>query len=404
MKVYGNGSYEARGKDKYRFTIVVGYKKTEGGKPKPIKKRKTVEAHGDREARRMLNRWIDEVESQTAAAAEEPASMTLSEYLDRHIRDCEIKGLSEKTVEGYAQIANQRVKPALGDIPLSELTPHMLTDFYREQRLHGNAAGGALSVGTVKKTAAFINCALGRAVSDGYLANNPNERAEKFTGKRGATKRKAAALNIDDMNSIIAHAKHHPNRGLATAIMIAAFTGMRRAEICGLRWKDIDMCNSLISVEHDLIAVKKKGAKGKTLKLSPTKTPESERIVPMAKPLRAHLEQELERQKTEMERYGIALGGNTPVVRGKYGSWIYPDTITTNFKSFARELDMDPDVSFKSLRSGVASVLAEAGAPVTQVAALLGHTDISTSIRHYIRYVSNASSSAVSALESAYLK
>lgn len=403
MKVYGNGSYEARGKDKYRFTIVVGYKKTGGGaKPKPIKKRKTVSAHGDREARRLLNRWIDEVESQVAT--EVPADMVLSEYLDRHIQDCEIKGLSEKTVEGYAQIASQRIKPALGDIPLTELTPFMLTNFYRELRLHGNVSGGPLSVGTVKKTAALLNSALGRAVSDGYLTSNPNEKAEKFTGKRGAPKRRAAALGIDDMNSIIAHAKHHPNRGLATAIMIGAFTGMRRAEICGLRWKDIDLHNSLISVEHDLIAVKKKGAKGKTLKLSPTKTPESERIIPMAKPLRAHLEQELERQKTEMERYGIALGGNTPVVRGKYGSWIYPDTITTNFKSFARELDMDPDVSFKSLRSGVASVLAEAGTPVTQVAALLGHTDISTSIRHYIKYVSNASSSAVSALESAYLK
>lgn len=401
MKVYGNGSFEKRGKESYRFTVVVGYQRKEGGKSKPIKKQKTVRAHGDREARRLLNQWIEELESTESSC--DGRSVTLEEYLNKHIRDCEVKGLSERTTDGYRQIAMQRINPVLGSTPLSDLDPGKLTDFYRNLKLHGNVNGGPLSVGTVKKTSALINYALNRAVAEGLIDRNPNHRAENFVSSRDAGKKaKQVALSVEDMHKIINYASIHPNHGLATAIMIGSFTGMRRAEICGLRWGNVDFDNRIIQIENDLIAVKKKGEKGKTLKLSPTKTRESERYLPIAKPLEDFLRRELQRQQRENYAFGVPCNQGTPVVRGKFGSWIYPDTITTNFKSFVRELEIDPATSFKSLRSGVASVLAEAGVPVTEISALLGHSDISTSIRYYIKYASKASAAAVDALEKAY--
>ena len=404
MKVHGNGSIEQRGSNTFRLSVVVGYKQVEGkSKPSPIKKQKTIKARGTREARRILNQWIEEIESQPAIVNE--ANMALCDYLEKHIRDCETKGLSERTTDGYRQIATQRINPRIGNLALNEINPAILTDFYRELKLHGSANGTPLSAGTVKKTATLLGYALNRAVVDGLIPSNPNNQAEKFTGKRGAPKKQNRVdLEIDDMHSIIRHAKAHPNRGLASAIMIASFTGMRRAEICGLRWCDIDFDNGLISINHDLIAVKKKGENGKTLKLVDTKTTGSQRVLPMAKSLNGYLKSELARQKTELELYGLPCSSETPVIRGKYGSWIFPDTITTNFKSFIRDIGINPEASFKSLRSGVASLLVEEKVPVADVACLLGHASMQTTMRYYVKYSSTGAESAVGTLEEAYQK
>ena len=388
MKVHGNGSIEQRGNNTFRLSVVTGYKRVEGkSKPSPIKKQKTVKARGIREARRILNQWIAEIESQPTT--DNDAEVALCDYLEKHIKDCETKGLSERTTDGYRQIANQRINPRIGNLALNEISPAILTDFYRELKLQGSANGTPLSAGTVKKTATLLGYELNRAVADGLIPSNPNNQAEKFTGKRGAPKKQNRVdLEIDDMHSIIRHAKVHPNHGLASAI----------------RWRDIDFDNGLISINHDLIAVKKKGENGKTLKLVDTKTTGSQRVLPMAKSLNDYLRSELARQKAELELYGVPCSLETPVIRGKYGSWIFPDTITTNFKSFVRDIGINPEASFKSLRSGVASLLVEEKVPVADVACLLGHASTQTTMRYYVKYSSTGAESAVGALEEAYQK
>lgn len=135
MKVHGNGSIEQRGNNTFRLSVVTGYKRVEGkSKPSPVKKQKTVKVRGIREARRILNQWIEEIESQPTT--DNDAEVALCDYLEKHIKDCETKGLPERTTDGYRQIANQRINPRIGNLALNEISPAILTDFYRELKLH----------------------------------------------------------------------------------------------------------------------------------------------------------------------------------------------------------------------------------------------------------------------------
>lgn len=397
MKVYGNGVYEHRGKDSYRLTVVTGYYKL-NGKNQPIKKRKTVKAGGDREARRILNRWIEELEA--IPTLEDPSCLTVAQYFDCFLPDCSLKGLSAATIDGYRQIIEQRIKPKLGELLLSEISSQKLTSFYRELKQSGKEDGSPLSVGTITKTAAVIGSALNKAVNEGYLEHNPNDRAEKFTSRRGAPrKNQIVDLDLEDMKKIVVRARYCPNKGLATAISIAAYTGMRRAEVCGLRWCDIDFEKKQINIENDLLEVKK--ATGKTLKLDQTKTPESERSVPIFSGLESFLKQEFKRQEDEMYYFGIPFDKTTPVVRNTKGTWMRPSTLTTEFKTFVRDIGVNPQASFKSLRSGVASLLASENVPITEIQALLGHSTLTTTQKYYIKQVANAAASAGKALDKA---
>lgn len=395
MKVYGNGVFEKRGKDSYRLTVVTGYYKHKG-KNQPVKKRKTIKANGDREARRALNRWIEEIEA--IPTLEDPNKLTVSQYFDIFLSDCSLKGLSTATIDGYRQIIEQRIKSKLGDLLLSELTTRTLTNFYRELKQCGKEDGSPLGVGTITKTAAVIGTALNKAVDNGCLEINPNNRAEKFTSRRGAPrKNQIVDFDLEDMKIIVTRARFCPNKGLTTAITIAAYTGMRRAEVCGLRWRDVDFENKQINIENDLLEVSK--VNGKTLKLDQTKTPESERSVPMFSGLYDFLKKEFERQQDEMDYLSIPFSGLTPVVRNTKGTWMRPDTLTTEFKTFLRDIDVNPEASFKSLRSGVASLLASENVPITEIQALLGHSSLNTTQKYYIKQVTNAAASASKVLD-----
>ena len=92
----------------------------------------------------------------------------------------------------------------------------------------------------------------------------------------------------------------------------------------------------------------------------------------------------------------------TPVVRNTKGTWMRPSTLTTEFKTFVRDIGAATlKLLFKSLRSGVASLLASENVPITEIQALLGHSTLTTTQKYYIKQVANAAASAGKALDKA---
>lgn len=113
------------------------------------------------------------------------------------------------------------------------------------------------------------------------------------------------------------------------------------------------------------------------------------RDVPMTDELASYLEEEKERQRRYAAFKGEELTDESPVVANKRGGFANPNTLSQMFKEFAIDTGVNPEGSFKSMRAGVASVLASQNVPMPDAARLLGHAEITTTARYYIKYVND---------------
>ncbi len=124
------------------------------------------------------------------------------------------------------------------------------------------------------------------AVRDGLLATNPVAKVRRPK----VTRSEARHLSTAEVKSLLSHAKgsrYYP------AVFLMAFTGLRRGEVAGLAWSDVDLAKAEMTVKHTL------GRVGGELVLSEPKTTRSRRRVPLAAPLVAELKAHKIRQDAE---------------------------------------------------------------------------------------------------------
>ncbi len=378
-------------KGRWELAVCVGYRN--GDSKAPIWRFRTVDATCLRQATKILDDWIAEIESTPDDV--ELAEMTVEQLMARYIEDLKIKETRLSTLGGYVQVVNCRIVPALGDVKVADLTPLMLTDFYRELRMSGGEGGAPLSPGTVRKVASVLGPALRLAASIGVIQSNPHDLADKFTGKKGAKKKGSeVAFSASELDLIVEAAKALTDSpAIKTAILIGAHTGMRRSEVIGLRWRDVDFDASMIHVKQSSYVVNKElSPDGKARQVGDPKTDQSERDIPLLDLLRPHLEQEKARQKTVCGYLGMTFSEDDYVVRGPKCRAVSPDTVTTEFKNFVRSFDpakVSHEGSFKSMRSGLASYLAWKGVPLTTIQALLGHASLATTLHYYLTNIND---------------
>lgn len=386
MNTFGRGSVEKRGANSYRLGALVEC----GGEKKRLYK--TVRASGKRNAQHQLQEWVHELSSLPEREPCGTSSATVAEWFrNEYVDACRAKDLRPKTIEGYMQAVESRVIPAIGDVPIDEITSADLTKLIEQAKLHGSADGGSLSARTVKKLVYILNVGFRLAVSKGVISSNPMDKAETFIGKRrgAAAADEEVAFSAEELRKLFEYVEYHDNRGLATAAWISGHTAGRRAETLGLRWCDFDFDRGTISIEHDLYEASKKFSEdGKSLSLGPTKTPSSFRCIPMTPSLKEFLLREKKIQQTKWRLSGREWTEEAPVCQNKSGGFMRPSSLSTDFKEMIRDIDGIPDeASFKSMRSGVASLLADENVPLTDVAALLGHANLSTTLKFYIKQV-----------------
>lgn len=402
MKVYGNGSVEKRGKNRWRLTIVDGYK-SDGS---PTKLHKTIAANNKTQATVELANWIAYLKSKAdnipiekitmvyAADAFIRDAIKLRKMEDKRLKESpeesSYDALSHRTIGSYEEIINSRIKPWFEGRLLTEITCEDLSEFYRHLRYEGGKNSSPLSVSTVKKTVTLVNQIFRYGLRHGWIANNPNEYAQKYTGRRRCIdpNNKKVELNPEDMKKVAETAPYIQNKGLGIAIMLASHAGLRRAEACGLRWCDVDFENRLIKIRNDLSILPKslRTPGSSILHLGPTKTPESLRDLPIIDPLYEFLQQLYKDQKGKAKCYGYEFSEKSHLVTNSRGLPMNPDTITTETKNFILDIGLNPAASYKSLRSGVASLLAAYKVPIHIVAAILGHTEERTTFKYYLKY------------------
>jgi len=274
--------------------------------------------------------------------------------------------LSPTTMRTYRAQIDQTIRPSLGKLVLSRLTPKHLDDLYGAMKVGGK------SPKTIRNHHAIISSALHQAVRWEWVRDNVAEKAKPPR----VSQRRVTAPSVEAVRSVIEAAEDRDPR-LAPLLMLAALTGMRRGELCALRWTDVDLERGELEVSRSVVVVPG-GLAEKT-----TKTGRSRRValdeVGVSLLVRHRVKVDVWARQAEVVVTDSAyvfsplVDGSTP---------FRPDNVTGFFMRVRDSLDLR-EVRLHDLRHFTATQLIGAGVDVRTVAGRLGHSDPSLTLRVY---------------------
>ena len=280
------------------------------------------------------------------------------------------------TIPGYENAIEKHLIPRLGQTPLQALAPHQLTAFYAELLERGRCDGkGGLSLQTVRIVHGVLSRALSDAVNTQLLERNPVERARppKRRTAEESTRKARRFWTAEDVRTFLASITGHPFRA---ALHVAATTGLRRGELLGLRWEDVDTEEGRLRVEQTLVAPLG------VLTFSQPKTRHGRRSVDLDAEtvalLRAHRKEQLEERLV----FGPAYEENGLVFRHPDGRPIHPDVFSVAFKRAAKAAGLPP-IRLHDLRHTHVALLAAAGVPAKVIQERVGHHSAGFTLDNY---------------------
>jgi integrase len=221
---------------------------------------------GKREAQQECARIITEMQRGTFV---EPSRATLAQFLERWLSQVQTQ-VAPRTYDGYAEKVRNNLIPLLGAVPVANLRPEQITEAYAKALVSGRCdGGGGLSRQTVKHMHVILKQALTQARLWRVIANNPADLVKP--PKRDP--KEMQTIDTDQTAKMIEAARGTP---IFVPILLGVLCGVRRGEICALRWRSINLETGQLSVVASLEQGKgglrekqPKNGKGRTVALPP---------------------------------------------------------------------------------------------------------------------------------------
>lgn len=328
--------------------------------------------HGGRgEADGVLAAFKAEVASGVAVVPVVRSLHTLGEVLSSYIELCQ-GSTRPGTIESYENAA-KRVPEDLKAKEVRDVSAHDLDSLFSSLRTEGYAPS------TVKATHAVLRAAIGQAQRWGWVGANP-AAATRPLRDNGAEKRTATPAEVRKLIMLAAAPKAAggmEDMVLASFILMAAVTGCRRGELCGLKWGDLDPETLSLRVERQLVPAK--GGQHE----APPKSKGGTRTVYLDREVFDFLEAYRTEQRVVLEReprgWLLSYDAGTTPLRAK--------AVGESISRLAREADL-AGITSHSFRRMTGTELAAAGVDAAAAAARLGHT-IEVMHSHYVRPVND---------------
>ena len=314
-----------------------------------------------------------------------PANLTVEQYLTSWLGDS-VKGtVSRATYDGYKRDVRHHIIPALGRRKLKELTPGDIRRLYRKMAEKGLKDRSREYVHTT------LRKSLKAAVVDRLITHNPTDGVRPLKTPAGAAK-ESRALNPYQVKALLVEAIESRFEAL---YVVAIHTGLRRGELLGLKWADVDLEAGTLAVWRSLDAD------------GTFKTPKN-RASERALRLTARALDALKAHKVRQNAERLQAGR-----RWQDHDLVFPNTIgkpmnagnlyRRDFQPLLRSAGLaDEGFTIHSLRHTFATTLADKGVHPSTAQKMLGHSDIRMTLAIYIHATDGMQDAATAALEEAF--
>lgn len=297
-----------------------------------------------------------------------PQDLTVGEWLDRWI-DGHALELKPSTAKSYRDNIDRYLKPALHHERLQSLSPTRLSVVFRELYEQGGKGGKPLSPRTVEFARAVLRRAMQDAMLDRVISVNP----VVGTKRPRVVKPKHQTWTAVQLRAFMSYVDGHR---LLPFFALAGATGMRRGELCALRWDDCDLDGGLVVVERSVTQT------GRDRQYVTTKNHERRTVsidVRTAAVLKA--------LRVEQAKGRLAWGEGWKDTGGVVFTWengapLLPDYLSKAFVAAQAGSGL-PRLKLHELRHTHATLLLREGVPVHVVAKRLGHKDPSVTLNVY---------------------
>ena len=377
----GQGSVQELRRGVWRVRVLTGYTVTEDGKRIPRQRSQVV--HGSKADALAV---LDELRTGKKEGTLATSSDTVAAFLARWIQTSSPRW-AISTTRRNAGIVNLYLGPVdrLGSIKLRDLNAGHLASLY------GSLTRSGAEPGTVWRVHAVISRALSDAVAWKEIPANTNPAPEAKSFRPRVTKQDPRPATGDEANAIEAEA------GLvgpmwADLLEIAASQGLRRGEVCALRWHHVDRKTKTIMVAWSTAVTKKKET-GATWAIVPTKG-RKVRELPLTASAADALDRQWERASSQAPAAYVFSEDPTGLVP------VHPDRVTRVASAARKAAGLSSDLKpVHGLRGYAATVIA-GGASPREAQWWMGHDSLTTTER-YIGRVSAESAAAVKAIDKA---
>ena len=309
-----------------------------------------------------------------------PGKMTVGDYLKRWLRDYAEPNTAPKTVQRYEEVVRLHLAPALGALPLTKLRPLHIQEAY------GKILAKGLSARTVLHCHRVLREALQQAVRWQLVTRNAADAVVPPRPQRHETR----ALGPDQVAAILTAASSTRH---GTLIELAVMTGLRKGELLGLRWDDLDLDAGTLYVRQTCQWLPRRG-----FTFRAPKTAGSRRSVAIAADTVRVLRRHRAKQAEERLALGAAYNDQNLVFTTPLGTPIDPSNLRRAWELVVEQAGIG-HVRFHDLRHAHATLLLREGVHPKVVSERLGHSGVGITLDTYSHVLPNLQADAAERLE-----
>ena len=338
----------------------------------------------------VLGRTQAEVKAKLKAAIETNTNLdivkaeqyTVGQWMDVWFENCakiKVRPSSHQTYRGYI---DNHIKPNIGSIPLSKLSSLHLQQLYKKlltggrvERIESKKQSKGLSAKTVRNINQVISSAMDFAKDQKLIAGNPTDGCALPKLEH----REMKTLPAEQLTSFLREAKE---TGVFEMYYIELATGLRRGELLGLKWEDIDLEQGSLRVQRQVCRID-----GEIVE-APLKTKNAYRVLPLS----ADAVEVLREQRRKS-------GGSQYVFPSPTGGPISPDSVLHMLHRVLKRSGLSK-VRFHDLRHTFATLALQNGVDIKTVSGMLGHYSAGFTLDTYTHVTTSAKREAANTMGS----
>lgn len=317
-----------------------------------------------REAQAALNEALAGLQKGTYVA---PSKQTVRDFLETWIETVKPE-LAITAWTNYSEVLRSYVLPYVGSVRLADLSPMDIKRWHGELLDHGRRDGTPLAVNSVKLAHRVLHRALADGVRWNVLPANPASSVRVPKGEH----KEMSVWTSEEARRFLDSLEHDRLRALWE---LALHTGMRRGELAGLRWSDVDLEKATLTISQQRTT-----AGSETVTMAPKAR--SQRQLLLADPTVSSLRDHLDRQTIERTMAGVAWVESGYIFVDESGEPLLPQRITKMFAAAITRADV-PTIRLHDVRHTMATNALAAGIHPKVVQEQLGHATIAVTMDIY---------------------